>query len=288
MQHYSIVTDSGSDISGGTLKKWGVSVANLTFQFDGDNRELVNADMPIGEFYSRMREGGMSRTAAVNPDGFKALFTPELEAGKDVLCLTLSGGISNTADAAAQAGAELAEEYPDRKIVVIDSLCASAGLALLIYLALKKRKEGATIEENAAYIRETIPHLCHWFTVDDLKYLCRNGRVSASAAFAAGLLGIRPVLHVDDEGKLINMFKARGRKKSLRAMADKYTELALDPEEGIYFISHGDCLADAKELEAMIQADHGHRATLITDIGPVIGSHSGPGTLALFFLGKER
>lgn len=288
MQNYSIVTDSGSDISGSTLDKWGISVADLTFKFDGDEQELVNAQMPSGEFYTRMREGGMSRTAAVNPDGFKSLFIPELEAGKDVLCLALSGGISNTADAAAQAAAELAEEYPDRKIIAIDSLCASAGLGLLVYLALKKRKEGATIEENAEYIRSIIPNLCHWFTVDDLKYLARNGRISATAAFAAGLLGIRPVLHVDNEGKLINMFKVRGRKKSLRSMADKYSELAFDPKEGIYFISHGDCLADAKELEAMIFADHGQRATLITDVGPVIGSHSGPGTLALFFLGKER
>ena len=182
---------------------------------------------------------------------------------------------------------ELREEYRDRKIITIDTLAASAGQGLILHYAVEKKKAGADIEENASYVRDLIPKLAHWFTVEDLVYLKRGGRVSAAAAFAGGVLGIKPVLHVDDEGHLINMMKVRGRDQSLKAIAKKYIETATDPK-GIYYISHGDCLDDAKKLESMIEAEGGGKCALFTEIGMIIGSHAGPGTIALFFLANGR
>ena len=182
----------------------------------------------------------------------------------------------------------LGPEYPGRKIIVIDTLAASAGEGLLLYFAVEARRRGASIEEAESAVRDRIFKLDHWFTVDDLVYLKRGGRVSAAAAFFGGVLGIKPVLHVDDEGHLIPVTKVRGRKASLKALADKYTELAETPEEGTVFISHGDCIEDAEYLAGLIKEAHGVEVKIITYVGSVIGAHSGPGTMALFFVGKMR
>lgn len=288
MSTYTIITDSGSDIVGEKLAEWGVKLLNLSFHFTDEEKEYKNGEMPIKEFYQQMREGRVAKTAAVNVEEFSSLFEQELKAGNDVLYIGFSSGLSSTSEAGQIAAKQLQEQYPERKVIAIDTLSASAGEGLLVYLAAKKKAEGASLEENAAYIRETYPGIAQWFTVDDLVYLKRGGRVSAAVALAGAVLGIKPVMHVDDEGHLINMSKARGRKAAIKALAQKYAELLADPEEKMYFISHSDCLEDAKLLEDMIYQQNGQKAELITDVGPVIGAHSGPGTLALFFFGKRR
>lgn len=286
MSDYVIMSDTGSDIEFDTLREWGIGFRGLTFHFE-DGVEYPEGEMPMSEFYSRMRAGEVSKTSAVNSQSFKELFEEALKDGKDILYLGFSSGISATSNSAMMAAKELREEYPERKLITIDTLAASAGQGLVLHLAVEKKKAGADIDENAEYIRGLLMNVAHWFTVEDLVYLKRGGRVSAAAAFAGGVLGIKPVLHVDDEGKLINMKKVRGRTQSLKEIAKKYMETALDPK-GTYYISHGDCLDDAKELESMIMAEGGSSCELITQIGMVIGSHAGPGTIALFFLARER
>ena len=288
MTNYKIVTDSACDIKPALLKEWGVPSVGLTFRFDGDEKEYSNDDMPVEEFYARMREGGSAKTAAVNVASFKGMFEPILKDGSDILYLGFSSGLSTTYNSGRLAAEELQEQYPDRKIIAIDTLSASAGFGLLLYLTLQKKNEGASLEEAAAFAKDLVPRLCHWVTVDALVYLKRGGRVSPTAAFVGGVLQIKPVLHMDNEGHLINRLKVRGRKVSIKTMADKYAELAEDKENGTVFISHGDCLKDAEELASILKANHGVNVQLITDVGTVIGAHSGPGTMALFFLGTER
>lgn len=286
--NYTIFTDSSCDLEPRLLEEWGVASVSLTFHFENSEQEYSNTDLSAADFYRRMREGGISKTSAANTDDFRKAFEPELRNGKNILYIGFSSGLSSTVNAGRMAGEELEKEYPGRKVHVIDTLCASAGEGMIVYFAVQKKTEGATLEENAAYIQEILPRLCHWFTVDDLSYLKRGGRISAAAAFVGSVLNIKPVLHVDDEGRLVNVEKVRGRKQSILAVAQKYTELALDPRQGIYFISHGDCLQDAQQLENILFEKHGVRASVIANVGPVIGSHSGPGTLALFFLGQKR
>lgn len=287
MSEYVIMSDTGCDIEFDTLDEWGVGFSKLTFHFE-DGQEHLEGEMSKSEFYNRMRAGEVSKTSAVNSQSFKELFEGALKQGMDVLYIGFSSGISATSNSGKMAANELSEEYPDRKIIAIDTLCASAGEGLILHYAVEKKNSGADIDECAEYVRDLIPKLAHWFTVEDLVYLKRGGRVSAAAAFASGVLGIKPVLHVDDEGKLINMMKVRGRTQSLKAIAKKYMETALDPQNGLYYISHGDCIDDARELESMIVAEGGNKCALFTTIGMIIGSHAGPGTIALFFLASGR
>ena len=288
MGNYAIFTDTASDIKPELLNKWGVEYISLTFRFEGNEREYANGEMDAREFYKKMREGNIAKTSAINPEAFGKAFEKILSRGDDILYLGFSSGLSTTYNSAKIACDELSEKYPERKIITVDTLAASAGEGMLVYLAAEKKKEGASVEEVAQYIDDIKLKLCHWFTVDDLIYLKRGGRVSPTVAFVGNLLGIKPVLHVDDEGHLINMFKARGRKASINAIAEKYGELALDKENGTVYISHGDCISDARLLEETIKTKFGAKVEIITDVGPVIGAHSGPGTLALFFIGKER
>ena len=288
MNDYVIFTDSCCDIAPDVLAQWGVPYANMTFSFDGEDREYISADISNKEFYDRMRQGAHPRTAAINGDAFIRAFTPILEDGKDILYVAFSSGLSTTVNSAHMAAQDLKEMYPDRKIVIVDTLAASGGGGLMVYMAVAKKNEGATLEENAAYLESLIPQHCIWFTVDDLEYLKRGGRVSPLVAFAGGILGIKPVLQMDSEGHLVKMSTARGRKKAIEALADKYAELSYEEKNTPIFISHGDCLEDAQLLADMLEQRHGCKVTLITEIGPVIGSHSGPGTIALFFVGKHR
>ena len=186
------------------------------------------------------------------------------------------------------ASLELKERYPDRTIRVVDTLAASAGFGLLVYLAVEKKKGGAPLEEVAAYIEEIKWKLCLWFTVDDLVYLKRGGRISSTAAFVGNVLGIKPVLHMDNEGHLINMLKVRGRKTAVATLADQYGKLAEDLAGGTVFISHADCMSDVEELKNLLSSRYGASVQIVTNVGPVIGAHAGPGTLALFFIGKEK
>ena len=288
MSNYVIFTDSCCDVSPEVLKQWGVPYANMTFTFDGEDKEYISTDISNKEFYDRMRSGAHARTAAINADAFIRAFTPILEEGKDILYVAFSSGLSTTVNNANMAAQELQETYPDRKIVILDTLAASAGGGLMVYMALEKQKAGATLEENAAYLKELVPQHCIWFIVDDLEYLKRGGRVSPLVAFAGGLLGIKPVLQMDDEGHLVKVATARGRKKAIEALAAKYAELSYEEKNTPIFISHADCLEDAQQLVDMIEQRHGGKVTLLSEIGPVIGSHAGPGTIALFFVGKHR
>ena len=287
MASYVIFTDSGCDISPDKLKLWSVGYAELSFRFDGEDKVYSNSEITANEFYARMREGAVAKTSAINPDAFAAEFESVLKEGKDLLYLGFSGGLSTTSNSARIAARTLAEKYPERKIIIIDTLCASAGQGMLVYLAAQKRDGGASIEENEKYIRDLLPHVCHWFTVDDLVYLKRGRRISPAAAFFGNMLGIKPVLHVDDEGHLVAVSKVRGRKTAIEALAAKYTELA-ESLDGPVFVSHADCQRDVDTLNEIITARRGRGIDIIENVGTVIGAHSGPGTLALFFIGKNR
>ena len=285
---YVIITDTGCDIKPDVLESWGVRALPLSFRFVDEDREYTEADMPISEFYAAMRAGRVAKTAAVNSESFKLEFEQYLKEGMDVLYLGFSSGLSSTYNAGRMAAESLRESYPERRILTVDSKCASAGQGLLVYLTYVKKNEGATLEEAHAYAETMAPKISHWFTVDDLVYLKRGGRVSPAAAFFGNLIGIKPVLHVDDEGKLIPILKVRGRRTSITTIADKYGESAEDPSGGTVFISQADCMADAELLAAELNKRYGASVQIITDVGAVIGSHSGPGTLALFFVAKER
>ena len=288
MREYVILTDSACDIKPEMLAEWGVGYKNLTFKFTDSDVEYSNADMTTDEFYAEMRKGRVAKTAAVNVDAFVELFEAYLAEGKDVLYLGFSSGLSSTYNAGRMAAEMLSEKYPDAKILTVDTLAASAGEGLMVYLTLEKKNAGATIEEAAQFCRDLIANTSIWFTVDDLNYLKRGGRISPTTAFVGNALGIKPILHMDEAGHLVSVGKVRGRRASILEMAKQYSDLALDKANGSVFISHGDCLADAEFLAKTLQDKHGVTVKVITDVGPVIGAHSGPGTLALFFVGEHK
>ena len=288
MQNYILFTDSGCDIPLDTLNDWGVKSLPLTFRFKDSDEEYKNGDIESKDFYDRMRAGAVATTSAINMETFKDAFREVLNEGKDILYLGFSSGLSTTYNSARMAAEELKEEFPDRKVLAVDTLCASAGQGLLVYLTVEKIKCGATIEESAAYAEDTKKGLCHWFTVDDLVYLKRGGRVSPTVAFVGGLLGIKPILHVDDEGHLINMGKVRGRTAALTALANKIGENAGGKPDSPIYISHADCMNDVETLKGMIMDKYNLPVDMVVDIGAVIGAHAGPGTIAVFFTGSER
>lgn len=288
MNNYIIFTDSACDLTEETLKDWGVRYISLSYTFNDSPRQWGNYELPASEFYQKMRDGGVAKTSAVNIGQFTEAFEAVIDEGFDILYIGFSGGLSSTVSSAAMAANLLSEKFPARRIVVIDTLAASAGQGLLVRLAVDANNNGADLDGAAAVVRDNIMKLAHWFTVDDLVYLKRGGRVSAVSAFVGGMLGIKPVLHVDNEGHLIAMEKVRGRRTSLKLMAQKYAETAETPESGLVYISHGDCIDDANALAGMLKEAHGVDVDIITYVGPVIGAHSGPGTLALFYIAKER
>lgn len=288
MNDYIIFTDSACDIKPELLAQWGVPFADMTFTFEGEGKEYISADMSLHTFYERMRAGEQPKTAAINADTFMRAFEPILREGKDILYMAFSSGLSTTVNSAHMAADELLQQYPERNIAIVDTLAASAGGGLMVYMAVQKKKQGASLEENAVYMNSLIKNHCIWFTVDDLEYLKRGGRVSPTVAFVGSLLGIKPVLKMDDEGHLIKVSTARGRKKAIEALADKYGELSFAEKNTPIFVSHAECEEDAKLLVDMIKERHGGEVTLLTEIGPIIGAHAGPGTIALFFIGEHR
>ncbi len=287
---YIVMTDSSADLTAELVEKLGLDVIPLSVNVGEKSFMNYPDEREIGshEFYEMLRGGANAKTSAVNVDTFLNAMSVHLNAGKDILYLGFSSGLSSTYSASEIAAQELRESYPDRKILTVDTLCASLGQGLLIYLTMQKVLAGATIEEAAAFAEENRLHLCHWFTVDDLFFLKRGGRVSAATALVGSALGIKPVLHVDNEGHLINVSKARGRKNSILALVDRMERSAIDPAKQTVFISHGDCRDDAEFLADEVRKRFGITDITINFVGPVIGAHSGPGTLALFFLGTER
>lgn len=290
MDDYVIVTDSSCDFSAEMADELELSVLPLSFSIGG--KEYLNyldgREMSVKDFFTRLRAEEPASTAAVNVDSFVRVMEPILQSGKDILNIAFSSGLSNTCHAAQMACAELAEKYPQRRVFAVDSLSASLGQGMLIYYAVKKKREGLSIEQLRDWVEENKLRQCHWFTVDDLNHLKRGGRVSATTALIGTMLSIKPVLHVDNEGHLINMGKVRGRRTSLDALVDHMAQTAVEPENQTVFISHGDCLEDAEYVASEVKRRFGTKEVVINYVGPVVGSHSGPGTLALFFFGSQR
>ena len=288
MSDFVIVTDSSADLSAEMVAELGLEVLPLSFTVQGKTYHNYpdGREMDLNAFYRMLREGEMATTSAVNVAEYTAMLEPLLQAGKDVLVLAFSSGLSTTYQSSVIAVNELSEQYPDRKIYTVDTLCASMGQGLLVWLAAQERKRGQSIEAVRDWVEENKLRLCHWFTVDDLHFLKRGGRISAATAVVGTMLSIKPVLHVDDEGHLISMGKARGRGASLTALVDHMEETATDVDT--VFISHGDCLSDAQKVADDVRERFGTKDIVINNVGPVIGAHSGPGTLALFFLGTKR
>ena len=289
-QTYQIFTDSSCDLPQERADAYGLRVLPLTVLMDGKTyrNALDGSDIGFSEFYAALRSGKPASTSAVNPETFREAMEAIVKEGLDILYIGFSSGLSTTYQSACIAAAELRERYPARTILTVDSLCASLGQGLLVHLAVQKKNEGASIHEVADYLEATKLHLCHWFTVDDLMFLKRGGRIPATTALLGTALQIKPVMHVDNDGHLINVSKARGRKGSINALVDRMEQTAIDPASQTVFISHGDCLADAEYAAEQIRTRLGVQDILINYVGPVIGSHSGPGTLAIFFLGDHR
>ena len=287
MSLFQIVTDSCCDFPAEEYARLNLSVVPLSVEFRGETSDDRNDDS-LKTMYAALRAGEAAKTAAVNPERWREAMEPWLKQGRDVLVLAFSSGLSTTYQSARIAGEELEELYPDRRIRVVDTLSASLGEGLLVWYACAKRDEGLTLDETADWAEENKFHLCHWFTVDDLFYLKRGGRISGATAVMGTMLNIKPVLHMDDEGHLISVGKARGRKAAIQALAEKTRELGAGYDNSTMFISHGDCLEDAEYLAKLLKSKYGVKNVFISYVGAVIGSHSGPGTLALFFLGKHR
>lgn len=284
---YQIITDSCCDFTKEMYEKLGLAVVPLMVNFRGQTYPDRN-DESLKDMYAGLRAGEVATTSAANPGQWQELMEPYLQKGEDLLVLAFSSGLSTTYQSASMAADELRTLYPDRTISVVDSLCASLGEGLLACYACKKRDEGMPLRELTQWLLDNRLHLCHWFTVDDLMYLKRGGRVSAATAIVGTMLSIKPVLHVDNEGHLINVGKARGRKASIQAMAKKVAELGAGFDNSTMFISHGDCQEDAEYLAGLLKEQYGAKEVYINYVGAVIGSHSGPGTLALFFMGEHR
>ena len=284
---YRIITDTCCDFPENMYEELNLAVVPLTVRFQ-DKEVSRYSEKWLQKMYAGMRAGEVATTSAVNPQGWGEVIEPVLAGGQDALVLTFSSGLSTTYQSAVIAASELSEKYPDRKIRVVDTLCASLGQGLLVWYACQKRDAGMGFEELADWCENNKLNLCHWFTVDDLMFLKRGGRVSAATALVGTMLQIKPVLHVDDEGHLINMAKARGRKASIEALAKKVGETGLPGENDTVFISHGDCIEDVEILEAILKEKYGVKNVFTYYVGAVIGSHAGPGTLALFFLGSKR
>ena len=290
MADFVIMTDSCCDMTDALAQELELTVLPLSLHM-GDavyRNWLDGREIGFQDFYAKVRSGQLATTSAVSVGDFTTEMRKILSAGKDILCINFSSALSATYQSASIAAQDLAEEFPGRKVLVVDSLCASLGQGLLVYLCAMERRKGRSLEEVHAFAEETRGKVCHWFTVDDLNHLKRGGRVSAAAALFGTMLSIKPVLHVDDLGRLIPVSKARGRRSSLLALVDRMEQTAMDPGSQTVFISHGDCEGDALFVAGEITRRFGTKDIRINYVGPVIGNHSGPGTLALFFLGSKR
>ena len=285
MNNYQIITDSGCDLPQAMLSSMNIRMRPLLVNFHGETL-ADSVDAGIQEIYAGLRSGDVATTSAINPEGWKEVIEPVLQEGRDALVVAFSSGLSTTYQSAVIAADELLEQYPQRKIRVVDSRAASLGQGLLMHYICTKRDEGMDLDTLADWAEENRLKLCHWFTVDDLLFLKRGGRVSAATALVGTMLQIKPILHVDDDGHLINMSKCRGRKASIQALAAKMKDAGM--QNDLVYICHGDCREDAEYLAAYVKENCGVKEAFIGYTGAVIGSHSGPGTLALFYLGNNR
>ena len=288
MADFKIITDSCCDFTEQMYTELDVAYAPLSVMYNGESHNNFSDEKAVKAFYDELRAGVMATTSAANPDGWAAVMEPALKEGKDVLVMAFTSGLSATYQSAVIAGEDLKEKYPERKIVVVDTLCAALGQGLLVWYACKKRDEGMSLEEVAAWVEENKLHLCHWVTVDDLSHLKRGGRISATTALVGTMLNIKPIIHVDNEGHLINSAKVRGRKGAIEYIAAKMGETGVGYDNETVFIGHGDCPEDAAALAEIVKRDYGVKNVVIGYVGPVIGAHTGPGVLVVFYMGQHR
>lgn len=290
MRDYVVMTDSCCDLTAEMARELELDVLPLTMHMDGEEypNDLDGHAITNEEFYRRLRSGKLSTTSAVNIGQFEERMRAVLSAGKDVVCICFSSALSTTYQSASIAADTVRADFPDGQIFVVDSLSASRGQGLLLYLAVQKKQEGLSAEELVRWVEDNKLHVCHWFTVGDLNFLKRGGRLSAGAALFGTMLSIKPVMHTSNEGKLVPVSKVRGRKASLQALIDKVGELGVDLDKQVMFICHADCLQEAESVAAALKKRYGVREVYIHYIGPVIGSHTGPDTMGLFFVGRER
>ena len=290
MSNFAIMTDSSCDLPAALAEEMELTVLPLYVDVDGQKyiNYLDEREIAFSEIYAKLRTKCPAKTSAVNVNDFTEPMEQLLQAGTDILYIGFSSGLSGTYSAGVMAAKELSERYPERKIYTVDSLCASMGQGLLVYLAWQEKQKGKSIEEVRDYTEETKLHLCHWFTIDDLMCLKRGGRISGATAVVGSMLSIKPIMHVDNEGHLIKVGTARGRKASIKALADEAAKRGIDLDQQTVFISHGDCLDEANLLADIMRTRFNVKDVVISYVGPVIGAHSGPGTIALFFLGTER
>lgn len=287
MYPYQIITDSCCDFPNELYEQLDLKLVPLTVIYQGTAHTDTNGDC-LKKLYAGMRAGETATTSAVNPQSWVYVMEESLKQDKDVLVMAFSSGLSTTYQSAVIAAQELQERYPERKILVVDTLCASLGQGLLVWHACQKRNAGMDLDSLHRWVEETKLHLCQWFTVEDLMHLKRGGRIGTTTALVGTMLQIKPVLHVDDEGHLVNKAKSRGRKAAIEALADKFGQLSQGYDNRTIAISHGDCQEEAEHLSAILKERYGVEQVLLSYVGAVIGSHAGPGTIALFFLGKNR
>ena len=285
MPDFKIITDSGCDFTLAELEQMNVGRVPLSVLFKGELCDDFATDEERKVLYDGVRAGEMPTTSAVNPDGWANVMKPALEAGMDVLCLCFSSGMSTTYQSAVIAADELMEEYPGRTNRVIDTLAAALGQGLLVWHACAHRDAGESLAEVTAWVEANKLNICHWVTVEDLNHLKRGGRVSAATALVGTMLNIKPIIVVNDEGKLVSVGKARGRKAAIDFIAKKVAD-ATDKE--MVFIGHGDCREDAETCAAILKEKYGVKNVHIGYVGAVIGAHTGPGVLVTFFLGEKR
>jgi DegV family protein with EDD domain len=288
MADYIITTDSTVDLPRKRMDELDIPRAYMSYIVGNSEYKDDMTEKSAAFLYELMRDGAAPTTAQVNTEDFLQLWTPLLERELDIVHVGFSSGLSGSTNSAMMAARDLTESYPKRKIYVVDSLCASGGEGYLLTLALEKQKSGAGASECFEYLENIKLRINHWFTVDDLVYLKRGGRVTPTAAFLANLLSIKPVLNVDSEGHLIPQEKVKGRRAAIKRLFEHMCELAVPDENKFVYITHADCENDALYLKSLIEEKFGGAAVSITMIGAIIGAHAGPGTLALFFLGKER
>lgn len=289
--NFEIVTDSSSNLLDETIGRFGLHILPLTFMIDGQQRQsfVKGERSDLKQFYTMMREGKVITTSLPNMSDSEILLRSLLEAGRDILYLGFSSGLSGTYQAIALLLDNLAAEFPERRVMHVDTLAASGGEGLLVYKAAQMAQAGASIEETRQWVEDNKLKLAHWFTVDDLMFLFRGGRVTRTSAWAGTMLNIKPVMHVDNDGHLIPLEKVMGRKKSILGMLKHMEKTADAPiNEQTVFITHGDCLEDAEFLRDKIAEKFGVTDIHINYVDPVIGAHSGPGTLALFFMASHR
>ena len=286
MRPYVITTDSSADLENSYLKEHQIGVVSLNCLMDG---EIYNEEnpLPVKEFYARIRAGAMPTTAQVNPEQARALFEPYVKEGTDVLHLAFSSGLSGSCQSAVIAANELMEEYPDSRIVVVDTVLAAMGQGLLVYRAVQKKEAGMPLDELAQWCEANKMKIASYVTVDDLNHLYRGGRISRSSAVLGSMVGIKPVIRINDEGKLEVIGKARGRKKAVQTIIEKLMDLIQDGEKTV-FISHGDCLEEAEAIRDTLMEKYGVEETMINFVGPVVGAHTGAGVLAVFAMAKSR